>query len=244
LPNQINDAQFFVRQHYLDFLSRNPDAGGLSYWTNLLAQCGNSDSCIKSRRIDVSAEFFITQEFQDTGSFVYRLYKASYGRRPSYAEFGADRSTVIGGANLEAKKQDFANDWVSRPAFQQTYPTSMTRDQFVNKLFDTAALVPYTTERQQAITNMQNGRTRAQVLRDVIEFADFKTREYNPAFVLMQYFGYLHRNADQGGYDFWLNVLNNRAPNNYRGMVCSFITSREYQERFGLPLRQTNVDCL
>jgi hypothetical protein len=119
----------------------------------------------------------------------------------------------------------------------------MTRDQFVNKLFDTAVLVPYVTERQQSIANMQNGRTRAQVLRDVIELSDFKTREYNPSFVLMQYFGYLHRNPDQGGYDFWLNVLDNRAPNNYRGMVCSFLTSREYQERFGLPLRQTNVDC-
>jgi hypothetical protein len=90
---------------------------------------------------------------------------------------------------------------------------------------------------------MRNGKTRAQVLREVIEFADFKSREFNPAFVLMQYFGYLQRDADQGGYDFWLNILNNRQPNNYRGMVCSFITSREYQERFGLLLRRTNTDC-
>ena len=127
--------------------------------------------------------------------------------------------------------------------FQQVYPTAMTADQFVNKLFDTAALVPYTTERQQLISDMQNGKTRAKVLRDVIEISGFKTREYNPSFVLMQYFGYLRRNPDQGGYDFWLNVLDNRAPNNYRGMVCAFITSREYQERFGLPLRRTNVDC-
>jgi hypothetical protein len=59
----------------------------------------------------------------------------------------------------------------------------------------------------------------------------------------MQYFGYLRRNVDQGGYDFWLDVLNNREPNNYRGMICSFITSREYQERFGAAVTRSNADC-
>jgi hypothetical protein len=242
-PNQINDAQFFVRQHYLDFLNRNPDSGGLNYWTGQITQCANSDSCIKTQRITVSAAFFIEQEFQDTGSYVYRFYKASYGRRPTNAEFVADRAMVIGGSDLEAKKQAFANDWVSRAAFQQVYPLTMTNEQFVNKLFDTAALTPFTSERQQLIADMNGGKTRARAVRDVIEIAEFKTREYNASFVLMQYFGYLRRNPDQAGYDFWLNTLNNRAPNNYRGMVCAFITSREYQERFGPQLRRTNADC-
>lgn len=59
----------------------------------------------------------------------------------------------------------------------------------------------------------------------------------------MQYFGYLRRDPDQGGYDFWLNVLENREPNNYRGMVCSFITSAEYQQRFGNTVTRINQDC-
>jgi len=88
-----------------------------------------------------------------------------------------------------------------------------------------------------------NGKTRAQVLLDVIEIAEFKTREYNRSFVLMQYFGYLRRDPDQGGYDFWLNILNNREPNNYRSMVCGFITSAEYQQRFGTVVTRTNADC-
>ncbi len=241
--NQINQVDFFVRQHYLDFLNRNPDASGLNYWTSQISQCGNDYLCIKTRRITVSAAFFIEQEFQDTGSFVYRFYKASYGRRPTNAEFVTDRGAVIGGANLEARKQAFANDWVSRPAFQTVYPVAMTAEQFVNKLFDSAALMPFTAERQQLVSDMQMGKTRAQVLRELTELTAFTTREYNPAFVLMQYFGYLHRNPDQGGYDFWLNVLDHRVPNNYRAMVCAFITSREYQERFGPQLRTTNVDC-
>lgn len=242
--NQINDAQFFVRQHYLDFLNRNPDTAGLDYWTGQITQCVDNDPCIKAQRITVSAAFFIEQEFQDTGSYVYRFYKASYARRPTNAEFVADRAMVVGGSDLEAKKDAFANDWVGRAAFQQVYPTTLTNEQFVNKLFDSAGLTPFTSERQQLIADMNAGKTRARAVRDVIEITEFKTREYNPSFVLMQYFGYLRRNPDQAGYDFWLNTLNNRAPNNYRGMVCAFITSREYQERFGPQLRRTNSDCL
>ncbi|MGI9167303.1 MAG: DUF4214 domain-containing protein [Pyrinomonadaceae bacterium] len=241
--NQINDAQFFVRQHYLDFLGREPDAGGLAYWTGQVTACGNNELCIKSRRIGVSAAFFVEQEFQETGYFVYRIYQGSLRRRPTFTEFLADYGRVAGSANPEQSRQAFATEWVGRSAFQQLYPSSLTPEQFVNKLFDTAGLTPYTIERQRLANDIRNGKTRAQVLREVIELTEFKTREYNPSFVLMQYFGYLQREPDQGGYDFWLNVLNDRVPNNYRAMVCAFITSREYQERFGLLLRRSNADC-
>ena len=87
------------------------------------------------------------------------------------------------------------------------------------------------------------GKSRAQMLLELIEHTAFKEREYNAGFVLMQYFGYLRRDPDQGGYDFWLNILNNREPGNYRGMVCSFITSREYQERFSKVVTRSNQDC-
>ena len=105
---------------------------------------------------------------------------------------------------------------------------------------------------------MNAGRSRALVLRDVIEIPDFKNipdpndprysdvkqvSQYNPAFVLMQYFGYLRRVVDHDGYDFWLDVVNNREPNNYRGMVCAFLTSTEYQHRFGSTTTRTNADC-
>jgi hypothetical protein len=113
-------------------------------------------------------------------------------------------------------------------------------------------------QRQQEIAAMNSGRSRALVVRDVIEFPDFKnipdpndpryaevkqTSQYNPAFVLMQYFGYLRRDVDQGGYDFWLDVLNNREPNNFCGMVCAFVTATEYQLRFGSVVTRSNADC-
>jgi hypothetical protein len=53
-----------------------------------------------------------------------------------------------------------------------------------------------------------SSRTRAQVLRNVVEIQALKDREKNPAFVLMQYFGYLRRDPDQAGYDCWLSNIN------------------------------------
>jgi hypothetical protein len=156
----------------------------------------------------------------------------------------ADRSQLVAGPGLPQSTTNFANAFVQRPEFLTVYPANQTNEQFVNKLFDSAGLNPFTAERQQQIDAMNNnGKTRAQVLLDVIETPAFKTREFNGAFVLMQYFGYLRRDPEQGGYDFWLDVLNNRVPGNFRGMVCAFLTSAEYQRRFGSTVTRTDRDC-
>jgi squalene cyclase len=81
------------------------------------------------------------------------------------------------------------------------------------------------------------------VIKKVADDPSFSQAEYNRAFVAMQYWGYLNRDYDLGGYNFWLDVVNNRVTNNYRAMVCAFITSKEYQERFGTTVTRTNADC-
>ena len=65
-------------------------------------------------------------------------------------------------------------------------------------------------------------------------------QEFNRAFVLMQYFGYLRRNpndtpdSDFSGFNFWLGKLN-QFGGNYQAaeMVKAFIVSTEYRQRFG-----------
>jgi hypothetical protein len=141
--------------------------------------------CVARRRVAVSAAFFIEQEFQDTGSFVYRLYKAAFSRLPLYLEFMPDRNRVVGGADLQSSKASFVEEFVKREDFKRAYPDTLSPDEFVNRLFDAANLKPYTQERQQKITDMrEGGKTRAQVLAEVIEIDEFKRREFNPAFVL------------------------------------------------------------
>lgn len=234
-PITINDADFFVSQHYIDFLNRFGDEGGLAYWTSRITQCGADQSCIYQARISVSAAFFVELEFQSTGYYVYRFYKGALGRQPAYAEFMPDRRQVVGGANLEAGKTAFAEAFVGRAAFQQKYPNTMPNDAFVDALLATVKQtsgVDLSGQRGSLIADLNGGKTRAQVVRTVIENPAFSQKEYNAAFVRMQYFGYLRRDPDAEGEAFWVNILNNKDANNYRGMVDAFITSPEYRERF------------
>ena len=74
----------------------------------------------------------------------------------------------------------------------------------------------------------------------------FVDAEYNRAFVFTQYAGYLRRDADMAGFLFWLNQVNRgalRDNNTQHAMVCSFITSAEYQQRFGLLVTHSNAEC-
>ena len=64
--------------------------------------------------------------------------------------------------------------------------------------------------------------------------------EFNRAFVLMQYFGYLRRDPDAAldtdhtGYDFWLRKLEEFGGDFLRAeMVKAFLNSDEYRKRFG-----------
>ncbi|MDX6576990.1 MAG: large repetitive protein, partial [Blastocatellia bacterium] len=86
--NAIDDASNFVRQNYHDFLNREPDASGLAFWTDQITSCGSDQACIELKRINVSAAFFLSIEFQGTGYLVERLYKASYGDVPGASTFG------------------------------------------------------------------------------------------------------------------------------------------------------------
>ena len=248
--NQIDVADFFVRQQYLDFLGREPDTGGLAYWTNEIALCGSDQNCIHNRRIGVSGAFFVEAEFQRTGSFVYRTYKGGLGRRPSFAEFSSERVQIVEGPNLEQTKQSFALAFVQKAEFVSKYAGETTAAAFVDALIDNiqqSSNVDLSNQRDALIIRYQSGvdqtGARALALREAIDSTSFTLAEYNPAFVLMQYFGYLQRDPDQGGYDFWLDVVNNRERNDYPGMICGFITSLEFQVRFAPVVTRTNLDC-
>jgi len=241
--NRIDQSDFFVRQQYLDFLNREPDGAGQAYWQNEIERCGGNASCVQSRRVGVSAAFFVEQEFQQTGSLVYRLYQAAFTRRVSYAEFQSDRGRLTSGSNLEASKQALAAEFVTRPGFRNIYDRLGSVD-YVDRLYTNAGVTATQEERAALVLGLLTNRlTRAQVLLLVAENQLFAQQQFNAAFVLSQYFGYLRRDPDEGGFMFWLDVLNFREVGNFRGMVCSFITSAEYQNRFSPVLSHNNGEC-
>jgi hypothetical protein len=262
--NPIDNAGFFVRQHYIDFLNREPDAAGFAFWSNQITSCGNDAQCIEIRRINVSAAFFLSIEFQETGYLVYRMYKVAYNPPGipvpvRYDEFISDtqqlgQGVVIGqpGAEqkLEANKATFTVEFVLRLRFTQDHPTSNTPGQFVDALYANAVVTPSPADRTSAINefggapNTVDAAARARVLRRVAENSTLKQQELNKAFVLMQYFGYLRRNPfdppeptlDFQGYNFWLNKLNQFNGNFVNAeMVKAFLISSEYRQRFGPP---------
>jgi hypothetical protein len=256
--NPFNCPEYFVRQHYLDFLSREPDPDGLTFWTNEITSCGLDAQCAEEKRIHVSAAFFLSIEFQESGYLVYRMYKAAYGDLPqapvplTRQEFLPDtqrigKDVVVGKSGWEQQLQNnknaFANEFVARSRFTTAFPPGMTPEQFVDVLNANAGGPLSQTERDQLVSELASGmKTRAQVLRAVAEDPDFARSEFNKAFVLMQYFGYLLRNphdapdTDFSGYVSWLNKLNQFNGNFVQAeMVKAFITSSEYGQRFGQP---------
>jgi uncharacterized protein (TIGR03118 family) len=414
VTNSIDDAAFFVRQHYLDFLNREPDAGGLAFWTNEITSCGADAACISHKRIMVSAAFFLSIEFQRTGLAAYLTHRAAFGAQGAsssgpvlYGVFERDvqalqQDYVVGqpgaDAQIEANTQAYYAEFVTRPEFVDKYPSTLTNEQYVDNLLFSAGLstsnfvVSLTNSREvppvspttslgvrrsasfgtatfslnpaetaltytatidnidftgtqtpgdpnddltaahlhagpgvtpgtngpvvwgffgapfndttppdtvfspfgsgvggtisgkwdapegngttlaAQLSNLKEGRayinfhttqfaggevrgnfpamtpfrdalvagldgateTRATVLRQVAELADLKQREFNAAFVTMQYFGYLRRDADLSGFNFWLRKLNEfNGDFGEADMVEAFITSGEYRQRFG-----------
>jgi subtilisin family serine protease len=247
--NVIDGNNNFVRQQYHDFLNREPDQGGLDYWSAEIVRCGTDAHCINQRRRDVSAAFFVENEFQQTGYFVYKLEKVSFNRRPAYKQFipqvqGLSSSVQAIGA--EASKRDFANAWAARTDFRARFDV-LTNADFVDELYRNAEITVDAATRNRQVDDLTNNRLgRGEILREVAENSELHNRQYNAAFVQMQYFGYLRREPDSGGYDFWLNILNTRVPNDmsgYKSMVCAFITSSEYQQRFSAVVTRSDNDC-
>jgi len=271
--NPIDTPDFFVKQQYLDFLNRTADTAGLNFWVNEITSCGTDQACIDAKRVNVSAAFYLSIEFQETGYLVERMYKSAFGDAQGtstfngthtlpvpvvrFSEFLADTQTIGQGvqvgignwqAQLEANKTSFADAFVRRTTFTNLYANTLTPAQFVDALFAKAGVTPSTTDRNKAIGefagagNTADFGARGRALRDVAENSTLATNEFNKAFVLMQYFGYLRRNPNDApeaglnysGYDFWLTKLNQFNGNFANAdMVKAFITSAEYRQRFG-----------
>jgi hypothetical protein len=247
-PNPIRQTTFFVRMHYLDFLSREPEAG--EPWSATLDNCPAGDT--RCDRVQVSANFFLSEEFRIKGFFVFRFYRAALGRLPTYSEIIPDMRGVTGTtpAEVYAKKAAFTDAFVGRQEFRNRFD-ALTNQQFVDALLTPYSLQQITTPdpaspdtgakvtlTRAELVNRLNAATltRARVVRAVADSDEVAAAEANRAFVAMQYFGYLRRDPEPEGFNNWLNTIN-ADPANYRAMVNGFMNSNEYRLRFGDPER-------
>ena len=247
VANDIDATTFFVEQQYRDFLGREADDDGLGHWSREIAQCNGDVGCVQRRRVNTSGAFFLSIEFQETGYMLYLFNKASYGVMPRRNAFLVDMQAAAQGVvvgqlgwqeRLAANKAAVADAWVARAEFQQRFG-SFSNAQYVDALLANAGVLA-SDLRNALVQGLDSGtETRATVLRKVADNAEFRRKEFNPAFVLMQYFGYLHRNPDEGpdtdlsGFNFWLKKLDDNGGDFHRAeMVRAFIEATEYRGRF------------
>jgi len=232
--NPVDGNEFFVRQQYLDFLNREPEQGGFDAWVNLLRNCSDVNNNPACDRLTVSSAFFLSPEFQLKGYFVIRFYLASLGRLPNYHEFISDSQRINAptGAEVVANQTAYTNEFVQRADFRATYD-ALSNTAYVDRLFQTSGVT--LANRAQLIADLDSGaRTRAQVLRELVESQQFFQAAFNRGFVASQYYGYLRREPEPAGFQAWLNLLNAN-PNDFRTMVNGFVNSIEYRSRFGQP---------
>jgi hypothetical protein len=245
--NPIFNTSFFVRQQYLDFLSREPESSGFDAWVNLLNNCSDLDNNPNCDRLLVSSSFFGSPEFQLKGFYVFRFYRVAFNRKPQYLEIIPDMSFVAGSTADEVfqRKEQFAENFLQRPEFLTAFGV-LSNSEYVSKLLNSYQLSRITspdpanpdgpdkvvlTATDLVNKLSENKLNRAQVLRAIADSDEVSASEFNAAFVAMQYYGYLRRTPEDSGYEAWLNYLNSH-PSDFRTMVNGFMNSIEYRRRF------------
>ena len=249
--NPVDDFRFFITQQYTDLTGREPDQTTIDKLTTQLSGCNSRSDCLRARKLDISTSLLVENELPATGVFLYGLYSAALGRMPRTSEFETDRAVILNQkGELEAVRMALASAFVDRPEFKRKYPATMKPAEFVDTLLLTIVQttgIDLGSERSQLIgllDDTANGR--AMVLTRLAADQRVVDANYNHALVLFQYFSYLRRNPDDAAYNAWVNTLKTkplRDPEAARSLVCNFLNSTEYQNRFGMHATHNTREC-
>ena len=249
--NPFDDARFFITQQYSDLTGREPDQTTIDKLAAQFSACNSRNDCLRARKLDVSTNLLLENELSGTGVFLYGLYSAAFGRMPRIAEFDTDRAVLVNQkGELESLRLALASAFVDRVEFKRKFPATMKPAEFVDSLLATIAQttgVDLGADRSLLIgllDDTANGR--AMVLTHLASDQRVVDGNYNHALVLFQYFSYLRRNPDEAAYNAWVNTLKNkplRDPDAARSLVCNFLNSSEYQNRFSIHATHNTREC-
>ncbi len=249
--NPVDDFRFFVAQQYTDLTGREPDQATIERLTAQLSSCGTRNDCLRTRRIEISTNLLVENELPNTGVFLYGLYTAGLGRLPRYNEFETDHALIANQkGELEATRLALANALIERVEFKRKFPATMKPSEFVDSILTLLAQgsgVDLGSERSTLISLLDDAANgRAILLARLASDQRVVDANYNHALVLFQYFSLLRRNPDDASYAAWVNTLKSkplRDPDAARLVVCNFLNSAEYQNRFGMVATHHNREC-
>lgn len=174
-------------------------------------------------------------EFPRAAYAVYRYYKVAYGRAPTLEEMMAGAKVVGRGVHvsapgwretLEANKGALTNSMVAGQSFKSLHD-ARTNAEYVESLYVNIGVRPPSSERDSLIALLNAGaEDRASILRRVAENRRLYRNEYNRAYVLAHFFGYLRNDPNAPGQD--LKEFNSRLDalnrtRDYRGLTHDFV---------------------
>jgi hypothetical protein len=249
IASPLDDFNFFVRQQFSDLLGAGRlDVESSSKLVAQLSQCGNRKECIRARRLDISTTLFIDSVLPNS-EFIHKLYLITLGRRPQLSEFENDR-TVLRAPGDEAGRRAFLISFMQRPEFERRFPENLKTSDFADALLSNInklTAVDLSGSRKELLETADNSEPdRVSLLAKLLADQSLADAFYNQVFVSTQYLAYLRRDPDDSGFSFWVSDLKNKPPRDSaaaRSMVCAFLNSTEYQERFGLLTTHTPGEC-
>lgn len=251
VANPVDDSRFFIAQQYADLLGHEPDQTTVERFMGQLNACNGRSECLRARRLEISTNLLVENELPATGVFLYGLYSTALTRAPRFAEFETDRPLLMSQkGELEAVRMALANAFVERAEFKRKFPATMKPAEFVDSVVTALAQtsgVDFSSDRRLLISLLDdttNGR--AMVLARLASDQRVADANYNHALVLFQYFTYLRRSPDEAGYNAWVNTLKSkplRDADAARSLVCNFLQSAEYQNRFSMVATRNTREC-
>jgi hypothetical protein len=188
--------------------------------------------------------FILLQEFPRTSFFVYRLLKVLTGNMPREDDFMKGMEVVVQGlyfgaqgweSRLETNLQTLIQQSVLTEDFRQR-SDRMSNREYVDGLLHNAGSTIDAQSRDEIVKRLDAGLdSRASVLRRIVDDKQFYKAEYNSAFVLVHFFGYLDRNPadppdhDLNGFYYWRDILDKSG--DYGSISRAFLESDEYKRR-------------
>ena len=214
----FGNARLFAMQQYRDFLGREGDAAGIVSFTSYVNGGGSRAAVIEG--------FFGSPEFQGTGSPVVRLYFAYFLRIPDYGGLTFWMDYFRAGHSLI----EISNAFAGSQEFISRYGT-LTNDQFVDLVYQNVLNRPADASgKAYWLGQLNAGMTRGEMMTGFSESAEFQSAIFSETYVTMMYVGMLKRAPDSGGFNFWVNYLDQG--NSGQALINNFLVALEYHNRF------------
>ncbi|MFH0729804.1 MAG: DUF4214 domain-containing protein [Pseudomonadota bacterium] len=215
----IDSNQGFVEQQYRDFLARQGDAAGISYWVKQMDTGAIT-------RAEVVKNFYDSSEFQGGIAPLARLYFAYFNRIPDYPGLQYWINTYTTGTAFGV----ISNSFSSSEEFIGTYG-SLTDDQFVILVYhNVLGRSPDAAGKDYWLSQLSDGMTRGDMMIGFSESDEYKSISYNKVQVVMIYCSMLRRAPDRSGFDYWVTA--SASGSCVLDLIYGFLNSDEYVNRF------------